>query len=205
MALPVVTLASAPTILGLLILLAALAGTAVYLGRRGGVFGSGTPRRSGSGQKSERDLSYPTRIREVLAVMRERNPNMGSMDFDEDPFVQLLTHLDSLEPPAEAPHYGRHRGYRDAVANFVDVRRGTVSALDEATPLIRSITRQEVADCRTVAGARDLMATYGRSVDPQLEALVERCQAERPAWEAMGQRLHELDAALYRLRFDPGG
>ena len=175
------------------------------LGRRGGVFGSGRARRSGSGQKSERDLGYPTRIREVLAVMRERNPNLGSRDVDEDPFVELLDRLDSLEPPAEAPHHGRHRGYRDAVADFVDVRRGTVRALDEATPLIRSITRQEVADCRTAAGARDLMATYSRSIDPQLEALLERCEAEQPAWEAMRQRLHELDAALYRLRFDPGG
>ena len=201
---PLTMWAGMSTNIGLFIILFALVGIAIYFSRRGKVFGFGGSQGSALGQLTAHETYYVERILGVLADVRYQKPDLGSMDFDDSIFIDLIGELDSIEPFAATAHYDQHRAYRDAVANFVTARRATIIALRDTTPTIHSITRDQIADCRIALGARDLMATYSQSVDSQIEELLKCCEAEAPAWEMMRQCLYELDVALYRLRFNPG-
>jgi len=190
--------------IGIFIILLALAGIIIYFGRRGKVFGFGGSRASAPVQLTVHETYYVESILGILSDVRHEKPDLGSMDFSDSIFIDLIGKLDSLEPFAVTAHYGQHRAYRDAVANFVTARRATVIALRDTTPIIHSITRDQIPDCRIALGARDLMATYSQSVDSQIEELLKCCESEAPAWEMMRQCLYELDVALYRLRFSLG-
>ena len=179
-----------------------LAGVSVFLGWRSGVFTSQAPRKRGAARYDGETAQYLDHISRGIAGERDRQPNLGLAQFADESYIRLLSHLDMGHPPEEPLLQARHQAFRDAVGIFVDSRRSTVQALDRGTGLIRQAVRDGNVDCLAAAKARQLMSTYGPSVDPLLEEIMRLCEEEKAAWEDMRKRMTELDVALYKFKYE---
>jgi hypothetical protein len=149
--------------------------------------------RSRPGETTE----YLTAMVEALSSETARAKSWGSDQFDQAPYLELLSRLDELQPPAESSYYDQHAAYREAVAVFARRRVETMEALSAAAPLVRNVSGDERVDCRSAANARDLVLTYAPSVDPLLQAAPERCEEERKAYEGMQDALSKWRQAIY--------
>jgi hypothetical protein len=185
-----------------LALVALLWAAAVYFAWRGSRFGAARGKQTHL--PDDETSPYLKSMAELVAAQEVRFPNLGSGKFDEAAYLDLLARLDGIQPSKENRYYSQHVAYRGAVAHFVERRRRTAVDLEAAGSLIRRVGGFQVADCRSARETRELMSNYGRSVDPRIDALLEDCEAESLAYDAVQERLADWDVAMYKFRYGSG-
>ncbi len=187
--------------LGVFATLIVLALGVAYLGWRGRIFSQSQPARLSSSKVDDETADYLERMAEILGVHQRQSHSLGSDRFDEDVYRQLIEDIEHASPPEGNRLDAQHRAYRDSVATFVDARRETASHLRDSARHVSRISGQEVVDCATASKAQEVMRSYRQSEDKQLKALIERCAAEKVAYEAMQKRVADWRTASYFLKY----